>query len=1532
MLLIEEGRALMQETPRWLLRFDGAKSFVDLGKRAEHKPLKALTMEAWIFPTRQLEWAGIVSRIFDTGATESGYLLGLDGKSGIYCGIRTAAGPAQNFYHSTGPDTLTLNAWHHVAATYDGKQLVIYIDGQAKKTVELQGDIDYDPDNSLTIGAYRDDNEFYGFPGLIGEVRLWSVARTAEELRGSQNVLLRGDEKGLAGYWRLDEGSGTSAADRSPTGAIGTISSATWEKGSFPAQQAAAEWIGNALAELPIADGASNHYFVDQQLVIGSSGYVTAFRIVARRANPLELVIYRRSGNGFAMVGKSAVVGVPSPGQHEFVLASPIAVQRGDLVGWHDLQNGTIAMTINGANASPHLRDRVAFTGDVSGTAFTQSSNRVYSIQVRVESGLRSEQGLSGPPPGRKNVLWFDGKDDYVSFPAMNLDCSQGITIEAMVRWSSFMHWSRIIDFGNGAGADNIVFANVGGSKDLAGVIIQNGQAYNNTSPGALTADTWLHVAVAIDASGQTTLYRDGRAILTGKGQLPRGVLRTLNYTGKSNWGSDGFFHGQMTELRIWGVARSEAEIAANQRRVLSGDEPGLLAYWPTDEGTGTTILDRTGRGLHGTLHGTTWQQVTDLVYEAPPRRPGSGVDKPGSTGASGGDTATLTSALERARGEEGQLAGMLRYNEAVLADSPIGYWKLNERSGNVANDISGNKRHGTYHGGVTLANKGAFAEGDAVVFDGKTGYVEITGATWGGGKEITIEAWVKTDQQTADFQAVVSALGQEFVHLQLHSAGNIGVYTDVGYTLLPILTQAPLGVWRHLALVAGGGNVKLYVDGELTSSVPASFSIVRPTNTLRIGGGYAGGRFFSGAIDEVAIYSYALPADRIKERVRIVRQINEIAQRAESPRQQRSFLRLDGKGYVEVKDPFENTKAFTISLWARPTVLDEGGWHGLLGKQGDAYRKPSLWVSPNKAGLHYDSFGTNGQRFAETLENFFEKNKWVHLTWVKRGDKYEFYRDGKLFAERPAPAEIYRADTSYWIGRVDNFFIGDLAEVRFWNVALHPAEVAAERSRVPRGDDLRLAYYWPLNEGEGTVAFDRTGQDDGKIVSAAWKREQTPFALAPDYGDVAILGAPPPARHMEPQKKEYFKITTVEQLREQLQHAITLELSTIPVYLYAAYSIKDPTSRASALILGVAFEEMLHMLLACNLMNAIGGSPKMTGPFAPVYPTFIPYHATGGPFIQLQRASRDLMANTFMQIEQPGVGRPLDEMEHGEEFETIGQFYEAIADGFRYCDEHHRLFIGDMARQQKAAYFGGGGGRIVTVTDLDSALKAIGMIVEQGEGTSGAYQGYGSDALEGPPPVGSFGQDRRSRELAHYFKFAAMATGEVEIPETWPMETNFRTSHFGLGEDKKWARDLSDLCNACYVYMLRTMEHALNRPASDGGFFSSSFPLMRSVVTPLGRLLAQTPLRRNNVIDDMQFDPSASEKIRPILVTAGPSFEYIEWSYEKIVETCSALMEPGVCPDDEETYDGYKKVFLETLARVLTGLEQVERIHEGER
>lgn len=64
-------------------------------------------------------------------------------------------------------------------------------------------------------------------------------------------------------------------------------------------------------------------------------------------------------------------------------------------------------------------------------------------------------------------------------------------------------------------------------------------------------------------------------------------------------------------------------------------------------------------------------------------------------------------------------------YSQAVLADSPLGFWRLDETPGAVAYDSSGNGNNATITGGVTLNQSGALvcdpSEG-AMVFDGSTG------------------------------------------------------------------------------------------------------------------------------------------------------------------------------------------------------------------------------------------------------------------------------------------------------------------------------------------------------------------------------------------------------------------------------------------------------------------------------------------------------------------------------------------------------------------------------------------------------------------------------------------------------------------------------------------------------------------------------------------------------------------------------------------------------------------------------------------
>jgi len=203
-------------------------------------------------------------------------------------------------------------------------------------------------------------------------------------------------------------------------------------------------------------------------------------------------------------------------------------------------------------------------------------------------------------------------------------------------------------------------------------------------------------------------------------------------------------------------------------------------------------------------------------------------------------------------------------YKNAVLADNPLGYWELDETSGNTALDSSGNGNNGTYFGGITQGMVGAFSGSSATQFDGSTGYVDL-GGVWGGANELTIEAWANVSSITGDFQAIVSSLaGFQFAHLQLFSAGNIVTYTDSGALAFDILSQNPTDDWRHIALVAESGNSKLYVNGIEVSSNSGVFTSINAAPSIRIGSGHAGGRFFNGLIDDVAIYDHALSSSDI--------------------------------------------------------------------------------------------------------------------------------------------------------------------------------------------------------------------------------------------------------------------------------------------------------------------------------------------------------------------------------------------------------------------------------------------------------------------------------------------------------------------------------------------------------------------------------------------------------------------------------------------------------------------------------------------
>jgi hypothetical protein len=203
--------------------------------------------------------------------------------------------------------------------------------------------------------------------------------------------------------------------------------------------------------------------------------------------------------------------------------------------------------------------------------------------------------------------------------------------------------------------------------------------------------------------------------------------------------------------------------------------------------------------------------------------------------------------------------------------------------------------------------------------------------------------------------------------------------------------------------------------------------------------------------------------------------------------------------------------------------------------------------------------------------------------------------------------------------------------------------------------------------------------------------------------------------------------IRSLEELRNHLQYAVGIELATIPAYLYALYSIEEGKNTAVAeVIQSVALEEMLHMTLAANVLNAIGGVPRpdpVTGPEAgnpiPVYPAAVPFIDQIPP-IHLRRFSPEAV-DTFLRIEQPAApGASAGPAADGQQYASIGEFYAAIEEGLRTLGTDEVFAEARRSRhgcQVPPQHYYGGAGRLIEVTDLASALAALDEIVREGEG-----------------------------------------------------------------------------------------------------------------------------------------------------------------------------------------------------------------------
>jgi PKD repeat protein len=249
-----------------------------------------------------------------------------------------------------------------------------------------------------------------------------------------------------------------------------------------------------------------------------------------------------------------------------------------------------------------------------------------YSVSLDVSNSLdtysRTNEAYIRVFDG-ESALEFNGRDSYVSCPAApSLNLTDELTIEA---WIYPTGWGEFPNFGLGKILDKrYLFLQLAESYltlNQHSLLLQlfhqdNTVSYSNSEENSITLGQWQHLAVTYNGQGEVKMYINGIEQTVSQTTPPSGPLRDHEaedlYIG-NDVSNGNTFDGVIDEVRIWSVVRSAIEIADDMEAFLQGDEPGLVASWRMNEGSGGMISDQSSNGHQGTLANTAWIQGVHL-------------------------------------------------------------------------------------------------------------------------------------------------------------------------------------------------------------------------------------------------------------------------------------------------------------------------------------------------------------------------------------------------------------------------------------------------------------------------------------------------------------------------------------------------------------------------------------------------------------------------------------------------------------------------------------------------------------------------------------------------------------------------------------------------------------------------------------------------------------------------------------------------------------------------------------------------------
>ncbi|MDJ1183554.1 LamG-like jellyroll fold domain-containing protein [Roseofilum casamattae] len=431
-----------------------------------------------------------------------------------------------------------------------------------------------------------------------------------------------------------------------------------------------------------------------------------------------------------------------------------------------------------------------------------------------------------------QSVLNFDGTSTTIETTSHLNFGTSAFTIEA---WIYSTGSSGVILSSDRHGVSRYQFRLLQNKDEIAFMFSDgpgNTQLWESQNGHCLTAtvatNEWSHVAIS--RLGSTHLmYIDGHLVTSIETESTidwQNESLSLRIGAQHPYESTGgifYFTGKIADLRVWDRAVPIGEIQTHRYQTLSGNEPGLIAYWPLNEGS-DSIGDRTNNSL-GTLYNGTWEEKDILFLQPLP------VDS-----SSGEGPALRPHQLPHLVGKGLQIDSLMNaqpHSQAILS------------------------------------------------FDGTDSYIDTTCQLNFGTAPFTLEAWVystgtsgtilSSDQLgNSRYQFRLTQDGNDILFIFSDGPGNVQLWTSqTGYQLRATVIKDE---WSHVAVKRVGSTHQMYINGILVSEYETATAIDwnNDTRFLRFGAQYPysgdGGIFyFRGKLADVRVWNIERSAEEIK-------------------------------------------------------------------------------------------------------------------------------------------------------------------------------------------------------------------------------------------------------------------------------------------------------------------------------------------------------------------------------------------------------------------------------------------------------------------------------------------------------------------------------------------------------------------------------------------------------------------------------------------------------------------------------------------